>query len=172
MAAGVTGRLWSLADLVALWEIEERRAQRPAYLVNWIDKRKEPPMDESSMEEDFRRARSMDVIAIALSRFARSLQPGGQFVLEGHRWIYRPNNFVTFEVQPRKAGVLLTLCGPPAAFRERAEAFGLKDEYVNRLDRSRSSYSRYPVRNSGQLLAAAQFIKWAYDNSKPRKKSK
>jgi hypothetical protein len=123
------------------------------------------------MDEDFRRAGPMDVIAVALSRFAESLLPG-QFVREGQRWVYRPNNFVTFQVQPRKAGVLLTLRGYPAAFRERAEAFGLKDEHVNGLGRDRSSYSRYPVRKPGQLLAAAQFIKWAYDNSKPTKKSK
>jgi len=30
MAAGVTDRLWSVADLVALWESEERREERAA----------------------------------------------------------------------------------------------------------------------------------------------
>ncbi len=30
MAAGVTDHLWSVADLVALWESEERRAERAA----------------------------------------------------------------------------------------------------------------------------------------------
>jgi len=30
MAAGVTGHLWSVADLVALWEREERRLERAA----------------------------------------------------------------------------------------------------------------------------------------------
>jgi hypothetical protein len=30
MAAGVTNRLWDVADLVALWESYERRAERAA----------------------------------------------------------------------------------------------------------------------------------------------
>ena len=30
MAAGVTDRLWDVADLVALWESYERRAERAA----------------------------------------------------------------------------------------------------------------------------------------------
>ena len=30
MAAGVTDRLWEVADLVAAWEAEERRAERAA----------------------------------------------------------------------------------------------------------------------------------------------
>ena len=30
MAAGVTNRLWEVSDLVALWESEERRAERAA----------------------------------------------------------------------------------------------------------------------------------------------
>lgn len=30
MAAGVTGRLWEVSDLVALWEADERRAERAA----------------------------------------------------------------------------------------------------------------------------------------------
>ena len=126
-------------------------------------------MSQEAMYEDFRRAGSMDVIAIALSRFAETLAPGGQFVKENRKWIYRPNNFVTFEVQPRKRGVLLTLRGGPEQFKSRAEAFGLQEEWVKRLDRDRAAYSRYPVRNPGQLLPAAQFIKWAFDNSKKRK---
>jgi hypothetical protein len=121
------------------------------------------------MFEDFRRTGHMDAIAIALSRFVESLAPGGQFVKEGRKWIYRPNNFVTFESQPRKVGILLTLRGTPAHFRERAETFGFKDEYIKNLDRERSAYSRYPVRSPGQLLAAAQFIKWAFDNPKKSK---
>ncbi|MDD5544696.1 MAG: hypothetical protein PHX83_16135 [Acidobacteriia bacterium] len=129
-------------------------------------------MNKNPMYEDFRRSGPMEVIAIALSQFAVSLQPDGEFVQRGRRWIFHPNNFVAFEVQPRKARVVLTLCGSPAAFRERSEAFGLKDEYVKVLERDRPSYSRYPVGSPRQLLAASQFIKWAYDNSKPRKKSK
>lgn len=90
----------------------------------------------------------------------------GRFEKAGQKWIYRPNNFATFEVQPRKVGILLTLRGTPGHFRERAEAFGFRDEYIKNLDLYRSAYSRYPVRNVGQLLAAAQFIKWAFDNTK------
>jgi hypothetical protein len=126
-------------------------------------------MSQSAMYEDFGRAGSMDTIAMALSRYAQSLAPGGEFKKAGRKWIYRPNNFVTFEVQPRKAGILLTMRGVPGQFRERAEAFGLRDEYVKRLDRDRAAYSRYPVRAPDQLLAAAQFIKWAFDNWKKAK---
>jgi hypothetical protein len=64
---------------------------------------------------------------------------------------------------------MLTLYGFPAKFKDRAEAYGLHEEYVKRLDQDRPAYSRYPVRNPGQLLAAAQFIKWAFDHSKKSK---
>jgi hypothetical protein len=121
------------------------------------------------MYEDFRRAGPIESIAVALSRFVESLAPGGQFVKEGRKWIYRKNNFVTFEVQPRKVGILLTLRGTPAHFKARAEAFGFGEEYIKRLDQERSAYSRYPVRNPGQLLAAAQFIKWSFDNTQKPK---
>ena len=126
-------------------------------------------MSHDAMHEDFLRAGGMQTIAITLSRYAESLAPGGEFIKEGRKWIYRPNNFVTFEVQPRKAGILITMRGGPEQFRPRAEAHGLLIEYGN-LDRDRSAYSRYPVRNPGQLLAAAQFIKWAFDNSKKKSK--
>src|SRR5229473_3417027 len=86
---------------------------------------KEPFSMNQSMGEDFARSGGMDVIAIALSRFAESLDPKGQFVKEGRKWIYRPNNFVAFEVQPRKQGIMLTLYGFPAKFQDRAEASGL-----------------------------------------------
>lgn len=120
-------------------------------------------MSQNLMHEDFRRAGPMEAIGVALSRFAESLSPDGKFVKEGPRWICRPNNFVTFAVQPRKAGVLLTLRGTPAHFRERADAFGLRDEYIRNLDKDRAAYSRYPVRNPSQLLAASLFIKWAFE---------
>ena len=121
------------------------------------------------MYEDFACAGSMDVRAIVLSLFAESLDPKGQFVKEGRKWIYRRNNFVAFEVQPRKQGIMLTLYEFPAKFKQQAEAFGLYEEYVHRLEQDRPAYSRYPVRNPGQLLAAAQFIKWAFDHSKKSK---
>jgi hypothetical protein len=122
------------------------------------------------MHEDLARAGSMSAIAIALSQYAESLAPSGRFISKGRRWVYDPNNFVTFEVQPRKKGVVVTLQGTMGHFRERAEAFGHKDEYVENLEPDRSGYyCRYPVRNAKQILAAAQFIKWAFENSKKSK---
>ena len=125
-------------------------------------------MTNSPMQEDLRRVEDLEATGVALSRFAESLAPGGTFVKQGRKWIYRPNNFVTFEVQPRASGIVITLRGGPEQFRARAEAFGFKDEYVKNLNRERAAYSRYPVRNPGQLLAAAQFIRWAFDNSNKR----
>jgi hypothetical protein len=135
-----------------------------ALFSTWQHEESTSPMNQS-MDEDFARAGSMDVIAIALSRFAESLDPKGQFVKEGRKWVYRRNNFVAVEVQPRKQGIMLTLYGFPAKFQDRAEASGLHEELVKRLEPDRAAYSRYPVRNHGQLLAAAQFIKWAFDHS-------
>jgi hypothetical protein len=121
-------------------------------------------MSQNAMYEDFERAGKMEVIAKALSSYVQSLAPGGEFILEGKRWVYRHQNFVTFSVQPKKAGVMLTLSGSPGSFRERMETFGFRKEYENDLERERTSYSRYPVRSPGQLLVAAQLIKWAFDN--------
>jgi|ERR1700693_3012458 len=75
--------------------------------------------NQSLMYEDFKRAGPIEAIAIALSRFVETIVPG-RFEKAGQKWIYRPNNFVTFEVQPRKVGILLTLRGTPGHFRERA----------------------------------------------------
>jgi hypothetical protein len=127
-------------------------------------------MDNSLMYEDFKRVGPMEAVAVAPSRFVESLAPSGRFVQENKRWVYRPNNFVTFQVQPKVVGILITLIGRPDQFRERAEAFGFKkEEYLKRLDPDRGAYSRYQIKTPDQLLPAAQFIKWAFENSKKSK---
>ncbi|MDP2997765.1 MAG: hypothetical protein Q8N47_09770 [Bryobacterales bacterium] len=137
-------------------------------------------MSSGSMYEEFRLAGDVvGDIGAALARFAESLSPGGQFGKENRAWIYRPNNFVAFQVQSKKGGILLTLRGLPVSyFKDLAEKAGLSDYFGvvaekagigavwMGLDRARSSYSTYPIRNAGQLLAAAQFIKWASEYRK------
>jgi hypothetical protein len=128
-------------------------------------------MSDIPIYQDFARMGEMAPIAIALSRFAESLSPGGGFKKkEGDRkWIYRPNNFVTFEVQPRKRGILLTLRGSLPYYKDRSETFPeLREEYINRLESGPWEYCSYPVRSPSQLLAAAQFIKWAFEVRKSK----
>ena len=123
-------------------------------------------MCQSLMDEDFGRlGGDLQIIAAALALFAKSLSPGGEYEKEGARWIYRPNDFVTFQVQPKKRAILLSLRGHRMAFKEKAENCGFERAWREDLDRGWSlSYSEYQITNANQLAAAAQFVKWASEH--------
>jgi hypothetical protein len=50
-------------------------------------------------------------VSMALLQFARSLS-GGEFVKAGAAWIYRPNNFVGFEIRFKRTKKLNVLTRP------------------------------------------------------------
>ena len=50
-------------------------------------------------------------VGMALLEFARSLS-AGEFVKTGSAWIYRPNNFVGFEIRYRRVKKLNVLARP------------------------------------------------------------
>ncbi len=126
-------------------------------------------MSSSSMHEDFRRVGDLEPIGVALARYAEALSPGGAFQKEGGRWIYRPHNFITFRVQPRIGGILLTLSGHPIHYKERAAKAGFYEDWL-KTGSEMASYTTYSITDASQLLAAAQFIKWASEYGRKGRK--
>jgi len=131
-------------------------------------------MEPGSIYADFRRLGGMEPVGAALALFAESLSPGGEFRLEGEKakkWIYRPNNFVTFQVQTRKPVMVITLRGLYVEFINEAKGtLFYKDSLA--LDRDMGTYSRYRIDRPNQLLPAAYFIKLAFDHfNRPRRRS-
>jgi hypothetical protein len=120
------------------------------------------------LQDEFRRAGDVEATGAALARYAESLSPG-EFKLEGERWVYRPLNFVTFQVQKKQPVVVMTFSGYPRQFETKAEEAGLTKEWRS-LSRTRE-YSACKITNPGQLLAASQFIKWGFEY-KTRSKSR
>lgn len=123
----------------------------------------------SSLDEGRNRLDELSSVGVGLARYAESLSPGGRFVHEGTRWVYRPDNFVTFSIQKRNPKFTLTLSGHSVQFKNRAERAGLEAERWD-LEVARREYSRYTVAKPGQLLAAAFFIRCARDYKHRRDK--
>lgn len=130
---------------------------------NWIP---------NSFYGEFRKLEDLEPVGTALARFVRALDPKGRFEPEGDRWVNRPDNFVTFSIHHKRTrNIVLTLRGHLAAYKEPAEKAGLGDAWLKDLERDRASYSRYRIANATQLLAAAHFIKVAFDyQSRGRKR--
>jgi hypothetical protein len=125
-----------------------------------------------SIYDEFGYLGDLGVIGSALTRYAESLCPEGSFKPEGHRWVYRPKNFVAFAVhyKRRARNVTLTFSGRPGQFKESAERVGLYEAWLE-LENDRAGWSRYKIENAGQLLAAAYFIRLGFEYRRRRRRS-
>lgn len=114
----------------------------------------------------------LEPLGNALARFVRALDPKGTFRREGQQWVYRPDNFVTFSIHyKRTKNIVLSLRGHSAQYKEPAEKAGLTDAWRD-LEHGMREYSRYRITSVGHLLAAAYFIRLAFDYpSRGRKRS-
>jgi hypothetical protein len=65
----------------------------------------------NSIEEEILQLGDLRHVGMALLQFARSLAPG-DFVKTGAAWIYRPNNFVGFEIRYKQIKKLNVLARP------------------------------------------------------------
>lgn len=61
-----------------------------------------------TIEDEMQRLGDLQYVGMALLQFAQSLGSGG-FVITGAAWIYRPNNFVGFEIRHRRVKKLNVL---------------------------------------------------------------
>src|SRR6266849_2342751 len=111
------------------------------------------PTMSATVYDELKRAGEIECVGVALAQFAESLSPGGEFKLEGKSWVYRPLNFVTFQVQRRSPTIVIAFSGHPAMFKDRAEKADLTLEWRS-LSNIMREYSMYKIANPGQLLAA------------------
>lgn len=102
--------------------------------------------------------------AVALMKYAMALS-SSEFEHEGQRWVFRPENFVTFEVHCQRSNNLtVTLRGDPSEFQTKAEL---------PLDRSMNGYSAFKLTENGQLEAAFSYVRRAkelFDRGRTRDK--
>ena len=91
---------------------------------------------------------------IALAQFSRSLFPGSDFKRGGQRWVFRPENYVTFAVHSARAKhIRLSLPGNRKEFEEHKGA---------PLRQGRNpSWSECTLSDPSQLLAVASYIQRA-----------
>ena len=125
-----------------------------------------------SIYDEFGHLGDLGVIGSALAQYAESLCPGGSYKQEGHRWVYRPENFVTFAVhyKRRARNVTLTFSGHPAQFKVPPERADLYEAWLE-LKKDKGEYSRYKIENASHLLAAASFIRLALAYRRRRRRS-
>jgi hypothetical protein len=67
--------------------------------------------EPKTIESEMLQLGELQHVGIALLQFARSLSPG-EFVKTSAAWIYRPNNFVGFEVRYKRTKKLNVLARP------------------------------------------------------------
>ena len=103
------------------------------------------------LDDDLAEIPELRHVGIALAQFARTLFPDSDFKREGHRWVFRPKNYVTFSVHAaRSRHIRLSLRGNRGEFAEHKGA---------PLTKGRApSWSECIVKHPGQLLAAASYI--------------
>jgi len=65
----------------------------------------------NTIEDEMLQLGDLQHVGMALLQFARSLAPG-EFVKTGAAWIYRPNNFVGFEIRYKLTQKLNVLVRP------------------------------------------------------------
>jgi hypothetical protein len=103
------------------------------------------------LENDLAEIPELKHIGTALAQFARSLFPGSDFKREGSRWVFRPENYVTFSVHSaRSRHIRLSLRGNRDEFSEHKTA---------PLKKGRNpSWSECIISEPAQLLAVASYI--------------
>jgi hypothetical protein len=99
------------------------------------------------------RSRLEETVA-ALAEFAASLYPEGKFTKQGNRWVFTPQNFVTFQPLKTRDEVVLTLRGNPIEF--------LVFQELPLAEYRHQSYSSCVVTSPHQLMAASSYIHRAY----------
>jgi hypothetical protein len=92
----------------------------------------------------------------ALVEFVTAIHPGGTFEREGKSWVYRPDNFVVFDVHYQRANNLtLSLRGAPREFETHADL-----PLIYGMGRV---YARCKIESADQLDAAAYYIRRALE---------
>src|SRR5438445_795244 len=123
-----------------------------------------------TIEQEIQQLESISPVGLALVAFARAIHPTGDFVLESRSWIYRPDNFVTFDIHFQRANnITLSLRGGTSEF----------DEYplLPLTIGMGHVYSRCKIERADQLDAASYYIRRALElyqrgRSRPHKKQK
>ena len=108
-----------------------------------------------TVEDEILKLRFISRIGLALIDFIQSIQPIGNFQFESNSWVYRPNNFVAFDIHYQRANnITLSLRGQPNEF----------DHYTSLpIYAGRGNYSRCKIESSNQLDAAAYYIRRALE---------
>ena len=109
-----------------------------------------------SLEAEIQQLPSISQLGLALSAFVRAIHSPGEFVHEGRSWVYRPDNFVTFDIHYQRArNITLSLRRAPTEF-EQIPSLPLTAGmgYV---------YSRCKIERADQLDAAAYYIRRALE---------
>jgi len=108
-----------------------------------------------SLEDEISKLDGIRHVGLALLDFSRSILKGN-FELEGNYWVYRPDNFVTFDVHWKRANnITLSLRGAPSEF-EALDCLPLKTGMGG-------VYSRCKIERADQLDAAASYIRRALE---------
>jgi hypothetical protein len=121
---------------------------------------------------ELRQLGDLEPVGAALAEFVRALDPKGLFNWEDPQWVNRPDNFVTFSIHHKRAkNIVLSLRGHSVHYKAPAERAGLTNAYYD-LGPGMREYSTYRITSAAQLLAAAFFIRVAFDYpSRGRKRS-
>jgi len=100
-------------------------------------------------------------VVLSLAKFAVALS-GSQPVRENKQWVFRPNNFVAFLIQPRKGNVKVSVYGSKSQFGN-AGSLILKKGREN-------CWTSFAVERPTQLANAATCIQTAFDLSNFQKR--
>ena len=110
------------------------------------------------LEQEISQLNELKHVGLALVQFATSLVEGTSFQEHEHRWVARPNNFVTFEVHWQRArNIALSLRGNPNEFAALPEL---------PLKAGMGGYSECRITDPKQLHAASSYIARAAELSR------
>jgi hypothetical protein len=107
----------------------------------------------STIESEIAKLRNITNICRGLVDYTRSLRPG-EFQLEGNRWVFRPDNFVTMSIHCTRANNLsLSLRGAPSEY-DQSDKLPLKSGMGH-------VYAECKIERPDQLDVAAYHIRRA-----------